>query len=89
MRKNWLFTVSLAAVVVLSACSPTPSATPVPTPGVTFVPKGTRETAQSSVTPTPRPLGAPVLVDRMPARGAAAGPAARAAVRSADGPRVR
>ena len=74
MRKNWLFTVSLAAVVVLSACSPTPSATPVPTPGVTFVPKGTREPAQSSVMPTPRPLGAPVLVDRLPARGEALRP---------------
>ncbi|MCX6018202.1 MAG: Ig-like domain-containing protein [Chloroflexi bacterium] len=71
MRKNWLSTVSLVAVVVLSACSSTPTTTPVPTPGVTFVPKGTREPVQSAVTATPRPLGAPMLVDHAPLRGEA------------------
>lgn len=78
MNKSRLrfISVASAAVIALSACSPTPSVTPEPTPkpAVTFVPQGTRETAQGGATPTPRPLGAPVLVDRMPARGEALRP---------------
>jgi alpha-2-macroglobulin len=63
--------VPIVASVVLAACNPaqpTPNPT-APKPAVTFVPAGTREAPAAQVTPTPRPAGAPVLVDRSPLRG--------------------
>ncbi len=76
MNRNAI-TCFLAGALLLSACNtatPTPTARPLPTAGVTFVPAGTPASSEPRVVPTARPAGPPVLVDRSPVRGEALDP---------------
>ncbi len=74
MKQHRIVLAVVSTSLILAACNaPSPTATPSPQPtvGVTFVPAGTRAVEQAAPSPTPRPLGAPVLVDRAPVRGEA------------------